>query len=125
MDLNLLPALITAAPQTALLGYLVFLLKHVMGQGTVDRTDYRADMDAAEKRHAEEISRLREAHAADLAALRSELTDLRGRVVELTGELDDERRRRWRAEDVAAEARRLAAEAVDAAPHTPDPVTPS
>ena len=123
--MDILPALITAAPQTALLGYLVFLLKHVMGQGTVDRTDYRADMDAAEKRHADEISRLREAHAADLAALRSEMTELRGRVVELTGALDDERRRRWRAEDVAAEARRLAAESVEAAPHAPGTVTPN
>lgn len=104
--MDILPALITAAPQLGLVGYLIYLLKHITGTAQVDRGDYRDDLDAAEKRHAEEIGRLRQAHEADLAALRAELVDLRGRIVELTGQLDEERRRRWRAEDVAAAVRR-------------------
>lgn len=126
MDPTFLTTAVQAAPQYAVAGYLIYLLKSVMGHATVDRGDYRADLDAAEDRHAAEISRLREVHAADLAALRLELGDLRGRITELTGDLDAERRRRWRAEDVAADARRLAGDAVALVEHDqPDPVPPS
>lgn len=121
----LLTSAITAAPQTVLVAYLIVLITRLMGHATTDRGDYREDLDAAEarlkaaeERHGAEIARLRESHAADLAAVRAEMADLRDRVSGLTGELDEERRRRWRAEDVAAEARRLA---VDAAAQTEPP----
>lgn len=124
MDPSFLATAVQAAPQYAVAGYLIYLLKSVMGHATVDRGDYRADLDAAEERHAAEISRLRAVHAADLDALRSEMGDLRGRITELTGDLDAERRRRWHAEDIAADARRLAGDAVALVDQEP-PTKPS
>lgn len=115
---------VNAAPQYAIAGYLIWLITRVMGHATTDRGDYRADLDAAESRHAAaieatearhaaEIARLRETHAADLDALRSELAEMRSRFADMGRAFDDERRARWHAEDVAAEARRLAGVAAD------------
>lgn len=117
-----------AAPQYAMAGWLIFLMTRLMGHATTDRGDYRADLDAAEQRytaaiaaaearHAAEMTRLRETHAHDLDALRAELADMRGRFTDVTRQLDDERRARWHAEDVAADARRLAG-AVTHDPHS-------
>ena len=118
--------LVQAAPQYAVAGYLIYLVKTVMGNASTDRGDYRADLDATEKRyndaitaaeerHAGELTRLREAHQQELDGVRAELNDMRQRMSQLVADLDVERRARWRAEDVAAEARRVAAESAAAA----------
>ncbi|RKT49367.1 hypothetical protein [Saccharothrix australiensis] len=130
MGPEILSAAIAAAPQTAILAYLVILIKQVMGHATVDRGDYRADLDAAEERHAAEMTRLRDAYSADLsavresaaadvAAVRAELAEVRQRLTDVYAQLDQERRARWRAEDVAAEVRRSAVTTTDPEAGTP------
>ncbi|MFJ8815429.1 hypothetical protein [Amycolatopsis thermoflava] len=70
-----------------------------------------------EKRHADEITRVREAHAAEfarindahdaeLAELRRDIAELRGQVDELNKRIDEERELRRRAQDDAAAALR-------------------
>ncbi|NUT53673.1 MAG: hypothetical protein HOV94_41250 [Saccharothrix sp.] len=108
MDPALLDTLIQSAPQYALVAYLILLVHRLQSHATTDRGDYRADLDAADERHAAELTRVREAHAAELQALRAEMADMRARVDDLVEQVDRERRARWRAEDIAAEARRIA-----------------
>ncbi|SDZ59056.1 hypothetical protein SAMN05216215_11203 [Saccharopolyspora shandongensis] len=75
-------------PQAGIGGVLLFLLVVVMRHASTDRSDYRTELD-----------RMRAAYVA-------ELTELRERADELAAQLEDERRKRWKAEDSAARARR-------------------
>lgn len=56
----------------------------------------------SEARHRAELERLGRAHETELVALNRRIDALRDEVREVRQELDDERRLRWRAEDVAA-----------------------
>lgn len=98
--------LASVAPQAGIGGVLLVVLVAVMRQGGSDRGDYRAALDAAEQRHAAELERVTAMHDAELAELRQQLATLREHVDGLTAQLDAERRARWHAEDVAAQARR-------------------
>ncbi|GGM65282.1 hypothetical protein GCM10012275_39780 [Longimycelium tulufanense] len=98
--------LLTAAPQLGVAGVLVALLAYVLRHASADRSDYRAALVAAEQRHATELDRMQQAHAAEIAELHARLDSQQKQIDELHRLLDDERRRRWRAEDVAARARR-------------------
>jgi chromosome segregation ATPase len=125
VSLSELAPLLAATPSTAITAYLAWMVHRLMGNASTDRGDYRADMDAAEARHSGELQRLRDAYAAeidrlrasyeaDLAAVRASLAEMRTQLTEMTVQLDAERRARWHAEDVAAEARRTAAAAAAA-----------
>lgn len=80
-------------------GAVVVLLVYVIRHGGADRQAYQAALQAAEERHAIEMARMRE-----------RVDGLERRVQELTEALDEERRKRWHAEDVAAGVRRATAE---------------
>jgi t-SNARE complex subunit (syntaxin) len=101
-------ALVAAAPQLGLGGVLLSLLVYVMRTAAADRGEYRTALAEAQQRYATEIARVNTAHDAELAELRADILELRARVDELTAALDAERRRRWEAEDKAAEALRRA-----------------
>lgn len=71
----------------------------------------------AERRHLTELARINRAyetelarinrtHDEEIAGLKTDIEDLRTRVNTLTLQVDTERRARWHAEDVAAQARR-------------------
>jgi hypothetical protein len=114
MDLSLLSVLPTGGVATVLVIVIVYLLR----QNHADRRQYRDDVAAIDARHvaeqekrdrdhaAEQEKRDRD-HAASNKAVQEEMSKLREQVKEALGELDTERRRRWAAEDVAAEERRL------------------
>lgn len=76
-------------------GAVVVLLVYVIRHGGSDRQAYQQALAAAEQRHATEMDRMRE-----------RVDGLEKRVQELTNALDEERRKRWHAEDVAAGVRR-------------------
>lgn len=67
----------------------------------------------AEQRHLTELNRVNRAHdeelderKSDIAQKKSDINELRKQLEELAALLDKERRERWRAEDVAAQALR-------------------
>lgn len=60
----------------------------------------------SESRHRAELDRIGRAHVAEVQALNARIDGLRAEVTQVRRELDDERRLRWRAQDVAAERRR-------------------
>ncbi|MEV5538469.1 hypothetical protein AB0L13_16560 [Saccharopolyspora shandongensis] len=97
MDLAGLMA--TVAPQAGIGSVLVGLLVWVTRNASTDRGDYRTALAEAEERHRAELERVRTAYVAELA-------EIRERSDELAAQLEDERRKRWKAEDAAARARR-------------------
>ncbi|MGW1680564.1 hypothetical protein [Saccharopolyspora sp. NPDC002376] len=96
------------APQLGGAGALLALLVYVMRNAASDRGDYRSALDAAESRHAAELTRIAEAHDAELRELRDDVAALRKQLDELHLALDVERSERRRAEDQAAELARRA-----------------
>lgn len=60
----------------------------------------------SEGRHRAELERIGQAHVAEIKTLKAEITELRAEVRAVRTELDEERRVRWRAQDVAADRRR-------------------
>lgn len=60
----------------------------------------------SEARHRAELDRISKAHVAEIKTLKDEIRGLRAEVREVRAELDEERRLRWRAQDVAADRRR-------------------
>lgn len=101
-------AVMQSAPQLGGAGALLALLVYVMRHASSDRGDYRAALDAAETRHAAELTRIAEAHDAELRELRDDIAVLRKQIDELHLALDVERSERRRAEDQAAELARRA-----------------
>jgi hypothetical protein len=60
----------------------------------------------SEARHLAELRRINDAHEDEITTLKAEIRGLRDEVRGVRAELDEERRLRWRAQDVAAERRR-------------------
>lgn len=60
----------------------------------------------SEARHRAELERIGRAHVAEVKALGERIDGLRAEVRQVRAELDDERKLRWRAQDVAADRRR-------------------
>lgn len=69
---------------------------------------YNTALQATEERHAAELQRQRVTYESELDSLRADVGRLREQLSGAIQDLDTERRARWRAEDIAAEARRLA-----------------
>lgn len=101
-----LPALVSAAPQLGVAGILLIVLYVIMRSGGQDRADYRAQLEATVKRHADEIGRINKDHADEIAELKADVKDLRKELGDVQAALDLEREARRRAEDMAAEALR-------------------
>jgi chromosome segregation ATPase len=122
--------LVQNAPSYALAAMLAGVLWRVMRWASTTFADYRADADAldaryskalaaaeqryhtalqaTEERHAAELQRQRLTYETELDSLRADVGRLRDQLGGAIQDLDAERRARWRAEDVAAQARRLA-----------------
>jgi hypothetical protein len=83
-----LPSLPALVPPAGLVGLAVWWLVTVMRQASADRVGYQVLFGSPGAQH-----------AAQLAARDAEIDQLRAL-------LEEERRRRWKAEDVAARARR-------------------
>lgn len=60
----------------------------------------------SESRHRAELDRIGRAHVAEIKMLEAKVAELRAEVRAVWVELDNERRLRWRAQDVAAQRRR-------------------
>ena len=84
--------LTAVAPQAGLGGVLLALLVVALRNASTERTDYRATLAANNERH-----------AAELVEVHTRLDRAEQRITELVVELDEERRKRWHAEDVAAQ----------------------
>lgn len=74
---------------------LVVVIVYLMRQNHADRTQY-----------AEAARAVAAQHAADMASVRDEIAALKDGNAKVLAELDAERHRRWRAEDLAADYRR-------------------
>lgn len=60
----------------------------------------------SEARHRAELDRISSAHDREVAALNARIDGLREEIKQVQADLDQERKMRWRAQDVAADRRR-------------------
>jgi hypothetical protein len=61
---------------------------------------------SSETRHRSELNRINRAHDVEIKALGQRVSQLRVELDQMRTQLEEERRLRWRAQDVAAERRR-------------------
>lgn len=108
MGVDVAALLAEVAPQAGIGGLLLVLLVLAWRNHATERGDYRTSLDAAETRHRSELERVNTAHDQEIAELRERLDTAEARIAELSTLLDEERRKRWHAEDAAAQARREA-----------------
>jgi len=101
------PALFSALPQLGGAGVILVVLVLLLRASGTDRADYRTELKAAAERHTDEIRRINGDHDAEMAEVKAEVRELRKKVIELELAVDVEREGRRRAEDMAAEARRM------------------
>ena len=101
------PTLLGLLPTGGVATVLVIVIFYLLRQNHADRKQYRDDVAAIEARHAAEKDKRDRQFKASNDAVQQEMAELRSQVKEALGELESERRRRWAAEDVAAEERRL------------------
>ena len=99
-------SVLSLVPTGGVAAVLVVVIFYLLRQNHADRSQYREHITRTEAEHAEEIKAIESRHAEQMSYVRKELADLNAKVVATLGELEAERRRRWHAEDVAAEARR-------------------
>lgn len=90
--------LVSLIPAGSVGGTLVVVIVYLLRQNAVDRRHYRDDVAAIEARHKTAIEKMEARHVAAISALEAKVTKA------LT-ELDEERRKRWHAEDAAARYR--------------------
>lgn len=93
-------------PSGGVLIVLVWLIIHLVRQASGDRGDYQEQLRALREQHASEIQGLTSRHDSQMKDLRDQITTLRSEVKELRGQIEQERRARWEAEDAAAKWRR-------------------
>lgn len=99
-------SLLSIVPTGGVAAVLVVVIFYLLRQNHADRTQYREHITRTEAEHAEEIKAIEARHAEQMAYVRKELAELNTKVAATLGELEAERRLRWHAEDVAAQARR-------------------
>jgi len=100
------PGLISLIPTGSIAGVLVIVVIYLLRQNHADRTQYRADVARIEKRSVNDVQALHFQHASEMSEVKTELIALRVSNELVIRELDDERRKRWAAEDSAATYRR-------------------
>lgn len=114
---ELLKGILDAAPQLAVAVLLLVIVIVVHRHASQDRESYRRELAVVTDRYSDEIRKLQEAHDAELrrvhsnhnleiAELKADIVELRSSLDSLGRQLDDERRLRRQAEDVAAQALR-------------------
>jgi len=100
------PSLMTLLPTGGVAGVLVVVIVYLLRQNHSDRGQYRADVARGDAKHLEEVKALHEQHKAQMSEVKAELVALRTVAEQALTELEEERRKRWRAEDQAASYRR-------------------
>lgn len=100
------PSVLSIVPTGGVAAVLVAVIFYLLRQNHADRTQYRDHITRTEAEHAEEIKSIEKRHAEQMKRVEDELAKLNAKVTATLVELEDERRRRWHAEDVAAQARR-------------------
>lgn len=103
MDPSALTALI---PQGGVAAILLAVIGILLRQNHQDRAQYRQDVARIEKRAADEAKTAAEHHSAEMTEVRKEIAGLREELRKSLDETEDERRKRWHAEDEAARYRR-------------------
>lgn len=93
-------------PQGGVAAVLLAVIVYLLRQNHQDRKQYRDDVAAIEARGVIAAAAREEQHSKELGEVRTELAALRHRLEEQMRETEDERRRRWHAEDQAARYRR-------------------
>jgi outer membrane murein-binding lipoprotein Lpp len=113
-----IPEWSTLIPFGSFFGLLVFLVLHLLRQGSGDRSDYQRVLREQRQQHADEMKEERDQHADDVREitarhdaqiqdLRSQIGVLRAEVIDLREDVEQERQARWAAEDAAARYRRM------------------
>ena len=100
------PSLMTLLPTGGVAGVLVVVIVYLLRQNHSDRVQYRKDVADGDARHLAEVKALHEQREAQMSEVKAELVALRTVAEQALTELEEERRKRWRAEDQAASYRR-------------------
>ena len=101
-DASLLGLLPTGSVAAVLVVVIVTLLR----QNHSDRSQYREHITRTEAEHAEEIKAIEKRNADQMGRVEQKLAEINTKFAEAIENLETERRKRWHAEDVAAEYRR-------------------
>jgi len=99
-------SLLSIVPTGGVAAVLVAVIFYLLRQNHADRTQYRDHITRTEAEHAEEIKAIEARHAEQMKRVEDELAKLTTKIEKTLADLDAERDKRWRAEDVAAQARR-------------------
>ena len=100
------PSLMTLLPTSGVAGVLVVVIVYLLRQNHIDRVQYRADVAAGDARHVAEVTALHLQHASDIEEVRKEIAAMRKVSEQALAETEEERRKRWAAEELAARYRR-------------------
>lgn len=90
--------LLSLIPAGSVGGTLVIVIVYLLRQNAVDRKAYRDELAATNARHTTALVEMETRHTAAIQALET-------KVDEALEELEEERRKRWKAEDIAARYR--------------------
>jgi len=112
------PSLAALFPQAGIYGVLVAVIVYLLRSNAVDRKQYTDalaamkaqhinDLSSLEKRYTEEMTRMEKRHTEALEGVTRKLADLEKSNDHVLAELEEERRKRWNAENEAARERRL------------------
>lgn len=93
-------------PQGAIATVLVAIIGVLLRQNHQDRNQYRADVARIEARASADAKAAADNHSREMGEVREELRALRVELRASMDETEDERRKRWHAEDAAARYKR-------------------
>jgi hypothetical protein len=112
------PNLVALFPQAGIYGVLVAVIVYLLRSNAGDRKQYTdalaamksqhaLDITNLEKRYTEEMKRLEDRHHEDMNRVSQKLVDLEASNARVLNEYEEERKKRWVAENEAAKERRL------------------
>jgi len=100
--------LLAYGPPATISAGLIFLIIHIMRQGSSDRTDYQKMLRELREQQSNEITTIKAACQRDIDNLRTRVGELEEKNRKLQSDMDDLRNKLWKAEDTAAKYRRRA-----------------
>lgn len=93
-------------PQGGVAAVLLAVIVYLLRQNHQDRKQYRDDVARIETRAAADAKAAAEKHSAEMLEVNNQIAGLRKEVRDAMAETEEERRKRWHAEDAAASFRR-------------------
>lgn len=106
-------SLMALLPGGSVAAVLVVIIGILLRQNNQDRAQYREHITLTEAEHADEIRTIEARHVAAQERVEKQIRELNEKVSSTLADLEAERLKRWRAEDVAAQARRDLAAALE------------